>query len=103
MNSRFFLTVFITLIFHLGFSQNIIKNGTFKGKSKRTKSFKKSSSRLLNKKGEFTAKSKSNSMIKQSLMDFNGQYRMQNFFLSTSFRIIFKCHLNMVFGIVIII
>lgn len=83
MNSRFFLTVFITLIFHLGFSQNIIKNGTFKGKSKRTKSFKKSSSRLLNKKGEFTAKSKSNSMIKQSLMDFNGQYRMQNFFLST--------------------
>ena len=83
MNSRFFLTSFITLIFHLGFSQNIIKNGTFKGKSKRTKSFKKSSSRLLNKKGEFTAKSKSNSMIKQSLMDFNGQYRMQNFFLST--------------------
>ena len=83
MNSRFFLTVFITLIFHLGFSQNIIKNGTFKGKPKRTKSFKKSSSRLLNKKGEFTAKSKSNSMIKQSLMDFNGQYRMQNFFLST--------------------
>lgn len=83
MNSRFFLTVFITLIFHLGFSQNIIKNGTFKGKSKKTKSFKKSSSRLLNKKGEFTAKSKSNSMIKQSLMDFNGQYRMQNFFLST--------------------
>ena len=52
MNSRFFLTVFITLIFHLGFSQNIIKNGTFKGKPKRTKSFKKSSSRLLNKKGE---------------------------------------------------
>jgi hypothetical protein len=83
MNSRFFLTVFITLIFHLGFSQNIIKNGTFKEKPKRTKSFKKSSSRLLNKKGEFTAKSKSNSMIKQSLMDFNGQYRMQNFFLST--------------------
>ena len=83
MKSRFFLLVFITLTFSFGFSQNIIKNGAFKGKSKKTKSFKKSSSRLLNKKGEFTAKSKSNSMIKQSLMDFNGQYRMQNFFLST--------------------
>jgi len=82
MKSRFFLLVFITLTFSFGFSQNTIKNGAFKGKSKKTKSFKKSSSRLLNKKGEFTAKSKSNSMIKQSLMDFNGQYRMQNFFLS---------------------
>ena len=82
MKSRFFLLIFITLTFTLGFSQNTIKNGAFKGKSKKTKSFKKSSSRLLNKKGEFTAKSKSNKMIKQSLMDFNGQYRMQNFFLS---------------------
>lgn len=82
MKSRFFLLIFITLTFTLGFSQNTIKNGAFKGKSKKTKSFKKSSSRLLNKKGEFTVKSKSNKMIKQSLMDFNGQYRMQNFFLS---------------------
>ena len=82
MNSRFFLLIFFTLSFSLGYSQNIIKNGAFKGKSKKTKSFKKSSSKLLNKKGEFTAKTKSNSMIKQSLMDFNGQYRMQNFFLS---------------------
>ena len=82
MKSRFFILIFITLTFTLGFSQNTIKNGAFKGKSKKTKSFKKSSPRLLNKKGEFTAKSKSNKMIKQSLMDFNGQYRMQNFFLS---------------------
>ena len=82
MKSRFFLLIFITLTFTLGFSQNTIKNGAFKGKSKKTKSFRKSSSRLLNKKGEFTVKSKSNKMIKHSLMDFNGQYRMQNFFLS---------------------
>ena len=82
MKSRYFLLIFITLSFTLGFSQNTIKNGVFKGKSNKTKSFKKSSSRLLNKKGEFTAKSKSNKMIIQPLMDFNGQYRMQNFFLS---------------------
>ena len=49
MNSRFFLLIFFTLSFSLGYSQNIIKNGAFKGKSKKTKSFKKSSSKLLNK------------------------------------------------------
>jgi len=85
MNLKSFLLLFFTLTISTGISQNIIKNGTFKGKSKKNKSFKKSSSKLLNKKGEFTAKSKANTMIKQSLIDFNGQYRMQNFFLSPGF------------------
>ena len=82
MNLRSFFLILFSLSVSLVTSQNIIKNGAFKGKSKKNKSYKKSSSKLLNKKGEFTTKAKSNSMIKQSLMDFNGQYRMQNFFLS---------------------
>ena len=40
MSSRFFLLLFFPFIFSLSFSQNTIKNGTFKGKTKKTKFLK---------------------------------------------------------------
>ena len=89
MSSRFFLLLFFPFTFSLGFSQNTIKNGTFKGNTKKTKLFKKSDSKLLNKKGEFTIQSRYNRRVKKSLVDFNGQYRMQHIYLSSGFTFMF--------------
>ena len=66
MSSRFFILLFFHFTFSLGFSQNTVKNGTFKGYTKKTKLFKKSDSKLLNKKGEFTIQSRYNRRVKQS-------------------------------------
>lgn len=89
MSSRFFLLLFFPFTFSLGFSQNTIKNGTFKGNTKKTKLFKKSDSKLLNKKGEFTIQSRYNRRVKKSLIDFNGQYRMQHIYLSSGLTFMF--------------